>query len=176
MDNAPPSAVVDSKGVMHIVYGSGHKVTGSARPFIYYTHNVTGGTTFTTPLRLDSVSSTNGNVYPTISLDESTGNLFAFWVQIDNQNIIGKKNVSGTWSSVSTGPQTGYTKQFLTSIYSAPREYNICWMWTQNTTGSIDVVFDKIPEFSDAFVPVLMLIIMVAVFRRRTAGAKGKML
>ena len=176
MDTAPPSVVVDSKGVVHVVYGSGHRVTGVARPFIYYSHNATDSTSFTTSLRLDSVGNTNGNVYPTVTLDESTGNLFAFWIQIDNQNLMGKKNVSGTWTSLSMGSQTSYTKQFLTSIYSVPSESNICWMWTQNTTGNIDVVYDKIPEFSDAFVPVLMLIIMVAVFRRRALRAKDETL
>jgi hypothetical protein len=37
-------------------------------------------------------------------------------------------------------------------------------------------VYDKIPEFSDAFVPVLMLIIMVAVLRRRALRAKDEIL
>jgi hypothetical protein len=118
------------------------------------------------------VASTIGNKYPTISLDSSTGNLFAFWVQMNSNNIVCKKNVSGSWSEVSLGSQTSDTKQYLTSVYSVSGESNICWQWTQNTSSPIHVVFDKIPEFDDIVFPVF-LIIIVFVMASRT-NRKGR--
>ena len=177
-DMAPPSALVDGKGVIHVVYGNGHaQSAGVPKPYIYYVYN--RGTTWSTPYRLDSVSNKLGNFYPTVSLDSSTGNIYAFWIQTDindiGRTIVGKKNVSGTWTSLSFGTQTTDAKQYLTSIYSAPSEDIICWQWTQNTSGIIQVVFDKLPEFGDIVLPTLaFLCLFFAVFnggkRRKRKG------
>jgi len=167
---APVSALVDTNNVVHIVYGDSYKDGTQSKPNIYYTYN--SGSGWETPLEIDDVASNLGNKHPTISLDSSTGNLFAFWIQMNNNYIVCKKNVSGSWSSVSLGSQTSDTKQYLTSVYSVSGESNICWQWTQNTSAPIHVVFDKIPEFDDIVIPVF-LIIIVFVMASRTSR-KGR--
>ena len=100
---------------------------------------------------------------PTISLDTSTGDLYAFWISLDDNNIDCKKNDSEleSWSFVTLGGQNSNEKHYLTSIYSVSGESYICWQWTQNTTGNIEVIFDVIPEFEDVLAPIL---IMIAIF------------
>jgi len=173
MDVAPPSAVVDGQGVVHLVYGDGHESpVGTSKPYIWYTYN--NSNSWSSALRLDSVANNKGNRYPTISLDSSTGNLYVFWIQIDTMAIYCWKNVSGTWSQVSLGTQTSYTKQYLTSIYSGPGEQFICWQWTQNTTGTIEVQYDKIPEFPGIAMPVLIFVALFVIVNARSRARKAK--
>lgn len=170
-DNAPPCAAVDGSGVVHVVYGDDHEQpSGTSKPFIYYVYNT--GSSWSVPYRLDSVANTLGNLYPTVSIDSSTGAVYAFWIQMDTagigRTIMGKKNVSGTWSALAFDPQTGDPKQYLTSIYSVSGETHICWQWTQNTTAPIQIVFDKIPEFHDAVVPILFVLLVVVASARHS--------
>jgi len=171
-DNAPPSAVVDGNGVLHVVYGDGHQQGGVSKPHIYHSYN-TGSSWAPGPYRLDTINNPLGNVYPTISLDTSTGVVYAFWIETDNAGvgvtIRCKKNVSGTWQSLTLSGQTADPKQYLTSVYSASSETLIAWQWTQNTTAPIQVIFDKIPEFDGVALPVLFLMAVVLVVSGRKA-------
>lgn len=173
-DNAPPSVVVDGAGVAHVVYGNGHEQAGVSLPFIYYVYK--GGSGWSVPYRLDSQKNNEGCFYPTISVDSATGNVFAFWLAtVSSVGLIieAKKNVSGTWTSFSGSSDTTSPKQYLTSIYSAPSEGAICWQWTQNTTGTIEVEFDGLPEFSDIVLPVLGMA-AVFIFGYRSRGIKRR--
>jgi hypothetical protein len=168
VDVAPPSALVDSNGVIHVVYGDGHEQpSGTVKPFIQYRYN--NSNSWSSAAQLDSAGNTKGNRYPSISLDSSTGNLLVFWIQIDTMAIHCSRNVSGTWSELTLSGQTPYTKQYLTSIYSAPGEQYICFQWTQNTTSPIEVMFDKIPEFSDILIPTGFLVLAIVLMARRKA-------
>jgi hypothetical protein len=90
------------------------------------------------------------------------------WVRDTTYELLVMKNVSGTWSSV-TVDQNSYAKNYLTSIYSAPGESYICMQWTQNTTSPYEVIFEKIPEFSDVVLPVFfVLTLFIAVYRRNS--------
>ena len=165
---APPSALVDDNDVVHVVYGTSNMASGNWDPDIHYTYS-TSANTWSTKTTLNAAG---GDVhkFPTISLDSSTGNIYVMWVKdgTSADNIEVMKNVTGTWSTLSV-PQTTFVKTWLTSIYSAPGETYICWQWTQNTTSPYEVIFDKIPEFSDAVLPVLfVLTIFIAVYRRRS--------
>ncbi|MCU0859773.1 MAG: hypothetical protein MUE55_04230, partial [Thermoplasmata archaeon] len=162
-DRAPPSAVVDANGVVHVVYGTGHTDGGTWEGHVEYVYNQGSGWSAATTL---DPATTYGTRYPTISLDTSTGNVFAMWMQQDTYQILVKKNVSGVWSSVSVD-QNAYAKNYLTSIYSVSGESYICMQWTQNTSSPYEVIFEKIPEFSEVIVPVLfVLTIFIAVYRR----------
>ena len=168
--------VVGSNQVVHVVYGDKTENGGYSKPKVYYTYNNTGATDWATATDLDSSLPSNlGDKYPTISIDTSTGDLYAFWIRTDSssvpQTVMGKtKSGGGSWTSLSFGSQTSYTKHYLTSIYSASSESYICWLWTQNTTGTIEVFFDVIPEFDDIIVPVLTMLAVFIVFlgRRRS--------
>jgi hypothetical protein len=171
-DSAPPSVVVDGKGVVHVLYGNGHnkKNPNVSIPHVFYAY-FNGGAAWNYN-QIGATAQTTGNLYPTISLDVSTGNVFAFWIETDTtgsyHSLICKKNTTGTWISWSLSSDTTYAKQYLTSIYSAPNENMICWQWTQNTTASLEVQFDKIPEFKDVAVPVVMMIgVFMFTHRRR---------
>jgi len=165
-DTAPPSVVVDSKGVLHVVYGDDHEQPiGNSKPHIYYRYSQ--GSSWSVALALSGIANTDGYKWPTLSLDTSTGNLYAFWYDMQTNAIIGKKNVSGTWTAL-TITQNTYVKQYLTSIYSAPGEQFICWQWTQNTTAPIQVVFDKLPEFSHVVVPVVFMMSLFVLIAGRT--------
>ena len=171
MNTAPASAVIDGNGVLHVVYGDANKDGATEKPQIQYEYRNSGG--WSSPLELDVDATSVAHYYPTISLDTSTGDVYALWIETTGYNIACKKNDSGSWDFV-TLSQTSYTKQYLTSIYAVSGESHICWQWTQNTTGNIDVVFDVIPEFDDIVVPIL---IMIAVFfvglRRRRAVTRA---
>ncbi|HXK36911.1 MAG TPA: hypothetical protein VJ553_05000, partial [Candidatus Paceibacterota bacterium] len=62
-DNAPPSAVVDGNGVLHVVYGDGHQQGGVSKPHIYHSYN-TGSSWAPGPYRLDTINNPLGNVHP----------------------------------------------------------------------------------------------------------------
>jgi hypothetical protein len=166
-DNAPPCVVVDGKGVAHLVYGNGHEQSSVSKPYIYY-HYFNGA--WSSFIRLDTVSNSLGNFFPTISLDRATGNVFALWVETDNNgvgySVMARKNVTGTWTWVSLTSNTIYEKYYLTSIYSAPNESTICWQWTQNTAGTLQVHFDRIPEFKDVAIPVVVMMTVFLFVRR----------
>ncbi|OGS43388.1 MAG: hypothetical protein A3K76_05405 [Euryarchaeota archaeon RBG_13_57_23] len=162
-DLAPAVAVVDGAGVIHVVYGNGHQQpAGTCKPYIYYVYNT--GSAWSVPYRLDSAGNQDGNFYPTISLDTSTGSIYAFWVYWDSPGagytIIGRKNVSGTWTTLTLPAQTTNVKQYLTSIYSAPAENFVCWQWTQNTTAPIELHFEKLPEFGSVVLPAFFIMIV----------------
>lgn len=171
---APPSAVVDSRQVVHVVYGSCYE-NGTAKPHVMYAHNLTASTSFTSGLDLDpTIPQDVGDISPTISLDSSTGNLFAFWIRTNASDIgltiMGKKNVSGTWTSQSFASDTTTQKQYLTSIYSSPSETWISWQWTQNATaGTIELQFEsKIPELPSVVMPVIFIVgVFMYVSRRK---------
>ncbi len=165
MTTAPASAVVDGNGVLHVVYGDETKDGGVAKPHIQYRcRHPTGD--WMDAIIIDEDGDNVRHWYPTISLDTSTGNVYAFWLQTNNYNIVCKKNVSGDWSFVTLGGQTSYTKQYLTSVYSVSGEANICWQWTQNTT-TVEVIFDKIPEFGDLVVPIIIIMAVFFVMSRK---------
>jgi hypothetical protein len=171
-DNAPPVVVVDGSGIAHVVYGDGHQQTGVSKPYIYYVSY--DGAAWSVPYRLENVANNLGNCYPTISVDLSTGYLYAFWIQMDaaaiGTTVMGKKKVGGTWSALTFTPQTTAPKAYLNSIYSAPHEGAICFQWTQNTTSPIQVVFDKIPEFGTVVLPAFAMLFMLLVSIRRSRG------
>jgi len=171
-DNSPPSVVVDGKGVVHVVYGTGFADgIGRSAPRIEYSHS-NPDLTFTAGLNLDPSNSSLsiGNYFPTISLETSTDNLYVLWLQSDTtltpKTMMGRKCISGTWTTMVIEPQTTYTKLFLTSIYSVSGEYKICWQWTQNVTIPIDVMFDgtMIPEFTNLALPMIGILMLFGVF------------
>ncbi len=168
-DVAPPSVVVDGEGVVHVVYGNGHAQKGVSIPHVYYSY-FNGHAAWHTVL-VGSPTKGIGNLYPTISLDESTGNIFALWIETDTagsyHSLICKKNTTGTWTSWSLSSDITSPKQYLTSIYAAANENMICWQWTQNITAPIEVQFDKIPEFKDAAVPIIVMLCIFIVSNRR---------
>ncbi len=160
---APPSAVIDANGVVHVVYGTGHTDAGPWKGQIQYRYY--SELDWSSVQTLDDAT-TYGTKSPTVSLDSSTGNVYAMWLN-SNDEVLVEKNVSGSWTSI-TLDQTSYVKSYLTSIYNASGESLICFQWTQNTTTSdIEVIFDKIPEFTDTFIPVLFILTLFAVYRSR---------
>lgn len=169
---APASALVDSDGVVHVIYGDSTKDTSqNSKPHIYYTYNTGSG--WTAAIALDNVGDSVGNKCPTVSLDAATGDLYAFWIQMDNNNIVCKKNISGTWGFVDLGTQSSDAKSHLTSVYSASGQNSICYMWTQNTTSPIDVMFDRIPEFDGLLLPVgFMIFAVVLLMRTKGRGSR----
>jgi len=175
-DNAPPCAVVDSGGVIHVIYGNGHEQPAISKPYMYYVYNTGSG--WSVPYRLEGVANTIGNVYPTISVDSSTGTIYTFWIETDTSGVgiwvSGKKNVSGTWTALTLPDQIIIAKQYLNSIYSAPGERYICWQWTQNTSAPIQVIFEKLPEFKTLVLPVLFVMLLVPFVVQRRRGRSGE--
>jgi len=121
-----PSAVSDSSGYVNIVYISS---SGTA----LYRQRTTSWSGATT---LDSNS---GNIYPTISLETSSGDLYAFWRDSGNQ-IRSKKYSSGSWSTVTLETST-ISKSWITSIYSVSGSSKISWAWTDAPFTTRDVRF-----------------------------------
>ncbi|UCE81109.1 MAG: zinc ribbon domain-containing protein [Methanobacteriota archaeon] len=171
-NSAPPSAVVDANGVVHVVYGTGDMNGANWEGHIEYTYNTGSG--WSSSIKLNATND-YARSCPTISLDNNTGNVYAMWLQHQSGSkdyVIVKKNVSGAWSFVSL-PANDYIKNHLTSVYSVPGESYICMQWTQNTTANIEVIFERIPEFSDVVLPVMFILTIFAVYRIRT-GRSGR--
>ena len=107
---APPSAVVDSRYVVHVVYGTSTMDTGVWDPDIHYVYS-TSASTWSTRRTMDSSSGGTVVKYPTISLDSSTGNVYAMWIRdgTSADSITVQKNVTGSWSTVSPA-QTTYVQ------------------------------------------------------------------
>ena len=176
---APPSVVVDSRRVVHVVYGNCFENV-TAKPHVMYAHNITGSNSFTSGLDLDaSIPGDVGDVSPTISIDSATGNGFVFWIRTDaadvGTTIMGKKNSSGTWTSQTFASDTTSAKRDLTSIYSSPGETYISWQWTQNVTKNfIEVQFEtKIPELPSVVMPVMFIVGVVMYVSRRKLRRKA---
>ncbi len=165
---APASSVVDDDGTIHVVYGdSMEDASSNSLPNICYSYN--NGSGWATPVTIDEVADSIGNKCPTVSLDTATGDLYAFWIQMNSNNIICKKLASETWNFVDIGSQNSYSKSYLTSVYAVSGQSNICYMWTQNTSSPIEVMFDKIPEFEDILIPIcFMILAVVTLSRNRT--------
>jgi hypothetical protein len=178
-DLAPPSVVIDAKDVVHVLFGNGHEKGGGAGgpiPHTYYGYYSTGGSWVLTNIGTTDVKL--GNFYPTLSLDQATGNLYAFWIESNPlgsyYTLMCRKNTTGTWTSYNLVGETTFAKQYLTSVYSATNENLIAWQWTQNTTAvDVEVQFDKIPEFHDIAPPILMMMGMFALLYRRSR-ARGR--
>jgi RNA polymerase subunit RPABC4/transcription elongation factor Spt4 len=178
--NSPPSVLVGSDKVVHVVYGDKSEDGGFSKPKTWYTHNNTGASTWVPSSDLNtSKPSDVGNKYPTISVDSVTGDLYVFWMRTDAagvpKTVMGvTKSDGGSWTSLSFGTQTPYTKHYLTSIYTVEGVSNVCWLWTQNTTGTIEVFFEIIPEFGDVVVPVFtILAVFIAVLGGRRHRGDG---
>jgi hypothetical protein len=172
-DNSPPCVVVGVDRSVHVIYGDGTETGGStSAPKVYYKYF--DGVGWSTTAQLDELTGSNyGNFYPTLSLDTATGNVYAFWVENHATTglpykIMGKVNVSGVWTSLDFGTQTADYKYHLNSVYSVSGESYVCFQWTQNQTGTIDVIMDKIPEFGEVVVPVLFMMLVFAVYVRRS--------
>jgi len=179
-DTAPPCALVDDAGVVHVVFGDGSKK--GPQPY----HAARNGTGWSTLHSLYIPTAQESCIYPTISLDKPTGRLYAFWILDDGGNptrhwtVTGKYNTTSTWESWGTTPiytstDTTSPKQYLNSIYSAPGAQLVCFQWTQNTTApDIEVIFDKIPEFKDIVLPVLSIVVLVVVGERAQSRKRNR--
>ncbi|MCU0860670.1 MAG: hypothetical protein MUE55_08825, partial [Thermoplasmata archaeon] len=173
INTAPASALVDEEGVVHVVYGDDTK-NGVAKPSIRYSYQDGSGWSSIYPL--DDAGGGAANKHPSISLDTVSDAVYAIWVQDDTENLYCKKLPYGssTWSSLTIGGQTSYEKNHLTSVYSVSGESNICWIWTQNKTGTIEVFFHKIPEFQEIALPVFTIMVMFIVLSGRRNARRKK--
>ncbi|UCE90834.1 MAG: zinc ribbon domain-containing protein [Methanobacteriota archaeon] len=163
-DWAPPAAVVDGDGVVHVVYGTGDTTGGNWKASIQYAYD--GGAGWSTPITLNDTT-TRGHICPTVSLDTTTGDVYAMWLQEVTDEVFVKRNASGSWAWV-TIDQNAEPKSHLTSIYSVAGCQNICMQWTQNFTADIEVIFEKIPEFSEVVIPVMFILTVFVASRVRS--------
>jgi hypothetical protein len=175
-DIAPPSAAVDSKGTVHVVFGDSHTDSGTLRPHIRYAYNSTA-TGWSSTTVISSSAATHGYRYPTVSLETTASAVYAFYVNSSasslNEVVALKKAATGlSWSELTLPNHSTNVKTYLTSIYSVAGEDMVCIQWTETIPLSdYDVYFDKIPEFSEVVVPVvLMMVIFFVVARRRGKG------
>jgi hypothetical protein len=158
-----PSAVVDSTNRdVHIIYVN---ATGN----INYTKYIN---LLSTPDVPKTIRYTEAN-FPTISLAGSD-DLYAFWVNVSvgpNNNWIEGNfsiDIGVSWSPIIGGiTPDAFGKRFLTSVYYAPNEYLIGWHWTKDIVNDNDVLFERIPEFQDIFIPIFFTFFMIAVWRRK---------
>jgi hypothetical protein len=107
----------------------------------------------------------------TISLDNSTNHLYAFWIA-SNYQIEGKQYTT-SWSTISSIEINTNEKDWLTSIYNVSSGANVCLEWTQGTSSPYDVRFETIiPEFSDAIIPIIGLLVYFIIFRKKSMRNK----
>lgn len=156
----PPSAVVDSSSNIHLIYSN----LSGAINYTKYT------TSWGSPTVLNS---TSDNSYPTISLESTNDYLYAFWVNSSNQ-VIGSKWEGSDWSNITSIDANTTAKTHLTSIYSTPKNWNICWECGAGTGDPYDVRFSCIPEFNSLLLPlalVAMCSLLIVWNRRRKRGS-----
>ncbi|UCD92743.1 MAG: hypothetical protein JSV43_02170, partial [Methanobacteriota archaeon] len=158
--NKTPSAVVDSSNNINLIYSND---TGA----INYTQYTTS---WGTPTVLDSL---DGGAYPTISLETSTDNLYAFWVNSSNQ-VWGSKWEGSSWSNITSIEANMTTKTYLTSIYSTTYNWNICWECGMGNAQPYLVSFLCIPEFDSLFIPLGLAIAAPIIFRIRQRARRKR--
>ena len=141
-----------------------HQSSNSANDITAWTSK---GSLFPSAQTLDS--DLCGSIVPA-GMDSDVWDIFAY-----DGKVFSKKREGGAWESISFGSQTSYSKHFLMSIYSVSGETGICWLWTQNTTGTIEVFFDIIPEFGDAVIPAFMVLaVFVVILGGRHRRCEGR--
>ena len=117
------------------------------------------------------VTSTTGNDYPSLTLDTSTGELYAFWINSSKQ-IAAKRLSGGSWYWVSGIDVSVTTKDFITTPYNAPDSNKVSWMW-RHEQSTDEVKFARIPEFADVLTPILAALLVCLVLRRRRLRRAG---
>ena len=163
---------------MHVVFGDSHTDSGTLRPHIRYAYNSTA-TSWSSTTVISSSAATHGYRYPTVSLETTAGAVYAFYINASASSLnevvaLKKASTGNSWSPLSLPNHSTNAKAYLTSIYSVAGVDLVCVQWTETVASSdYDVYFDRIPEFSEVVVPVvLMLGIFFVVMRRREK--KGK--
>ncbi|MFQ5884777.1 MAG: hypothetical protein ACE5IO_06725, partial [Thermoplasmata archaeon] len=156
----PPSAVVDSSYNIHLVYSN----SSGAINYTKYT------TSWGTPIVLNSAAD---NVYPTISLESTNDYLYAFWVNSSYQ-VWGSKWEGSSWSNITQIDVESTEKTHLTSIYSTPNPWNICWECGAGTSDPWDVKSLCIPEFDSLVIPLGLAIAAPGLIRWRNRRRKKK--
>ncbi|MFQ6059776.1 MAG: hypothetical protein ACE5KV_00565, partial [Thermoplasmata archaeon] len=151
-----PSIVVDGSQNIHLVYAN------DAGKVKYTKYTTSWGAA--TILDEDTTK-----YYPTISL-LNPDDLYALWVNVSGSSyqISGKHSTNGgsSWSWFELiSPDTDY-KGNLTSIYSYPEDWGICWMWDENKDDK-DFYFERIPEYELVIVPVLIAVAIPVVLRKK---------
>ncbi|MBP9702465.1 peptidoglycan DD-metalloendopeptidase family protein [Candidatus Woesebacteria bacterium] len=110
------SSVADASGNVHLTYinSSGHTI---------YRERTSS---WQTPVTLDSNA---GNAYPTLSINTTGSDLYAFWIRGDD--IYYKKGVStytsGDWDTSATSWQAAGKNEFVTSNYSGANKIFAQW-------------------------------------------------
>ncbi len=174
-DLAPPCAVVGAGGVLHVLFGDDHeKPAFNPMPHVGYAYNTGAG--WSVVNYIAGKPNNEGFVYPTISIESSSGTLYGFWIRVSDQAIVGMSSPGGAspWAALALGVQTAFAKQYLTSVYSATGQQFVCWQWTQNTSAPIEVQYDRLPEFGRLSMPAMIVCMLAAVIwisRRRVKRA-----
>ncbi|TET89105.1 MAG: tetratricopeptide repeat protein [Methanomassiliicoccales archaeon] len=158
--NKTPSAVVDSSSNIHLVYSN----SSGAVNYTKYT------TSWGSPTVLDSL---DGGAYPTISLESTNDYLYAFWVNSSNQ-VWGSKWEGSSWSNITNIDANTTAKKHLTSIYSTPNKWNICWECGMGTDMPYLVSFFCIPEFDSLVVPLSLAIVAPILLRWKSKTRRRK--
>jgi hypothetical protein len=148
-----PSAVVDSSYNIHLIYSD-------SNGDINYTKYTTSWSAAT------ELDGNDDNLYPTISLDTSNNDLYAFWINSSNQ-IHCKKWGGSSWTAITLDTDTT-SKNYITSIYNYSSASQICWEWGEGTSTPWDVNFDRIPEFPSIAVPIVVTVVIFIFFRKRS--------
>lgn len=156
------SAVADSSGNVHLVY------INSSNNTVYRQFT----SSWQTAVTLDSNS---GNAYPSISLDSSNNDLYAFWIR--NDDIFYKKGVStyasGNWDTNATSWQTVGTLTWISSVYSYAAPSFAVWT-TGSGTPPIDWDIIPVPEFLWLFyISAPMLPLFVGLRRKKNAAKEN---
>lgn len=158
--NRGPSVVVDSSGTVHLIYSD-------TSGYIQYEYKTSGGSWTS---GTDPEGSQTANAYPTLTLLTSNDNLYAFYIR--SNQIYCKKWTGSSWSSVTLTTDT-QPKVHLTSVYSVANDYRIGWDWREydGFNEEYNIIFERIPEFSDILPPFLG-ILFVSFASRKLKGRK----
>ena len=146
--NKVPSGVVDSSDNVHILYVDGSGVEYAKRT-----------SSWGAPTNLDSAA---GSTSPTITIDTSTQNLYAYWVSSANQ--IKGKRYAGSWTDITGFDVQTIAKNSLTSPYAYVGAPLV--MWAQGSSPQ-EIKVEKIPEFQDLVAPVVTTVLCVLLFALR---------
>ena len=148
-----PSVVVDSSYYVNLVFSNS---TGS---IIYRQRTSSWGTA-------SVVTTTTNNVYPSITLQTTTGDFYTLWIDSSAQ-IAGKKYSSGFWTSMSGIDVSTITKNYLSTPYTTSSDGGISWIWGQGGTTPYEVKFARIPEFPDFIAVTIVMLLLIIVLNRR---------
>lgn len=140
----PQAAVNPANGNIYVVYND--KGTGSDRANVYFTQSTNGGSTWSTPLKLNDDTTTNDQWQPAIAVTPDGAHVFVTWYdrRLDSANsLIDRYGVIGAvvGSTITWAPNGRITDTSFPAVYNQDPNINTTYMGDYDVAAADNLYF-----------------------------------